>query len=85
MSHRTAIIRNAGIGMRDGSSEPCMWFDAYVEECVTSPQVLSWNEAGIAFRDADVHDVREFNGKPCVVDHDDDLKISRYVRMWGPL
>ena len=62
-----AIMKNVGIGMRD-TNNPCLWFDACIDESGRALQVLSWKEAQQVIKESDVYDVKNLEGKACIVD-----------------
>ena len=62
-----AIMKNVGIGMRD-TNNPCLWFDACIDESGRALQVLSWGTALHVIKESGVYDVKNLEGKACIVD-----------------
>lgn len=65
-----AIMRNVSFGMRD-TSHPCMWFEVKMDEGSASFLMLSWEKAGQVIKDADIKDVKDFDGHACWVEVED--------------
>jgi|HubBroStandDraft_6_1064221.scaffolds.fasta_scaffold3031126_2 hypothetical protein len=74
-----AVIRNVHVGGGDRGI-PCLWFDTYISESSGALQVIDWETAGELLRKGNVYDVKELNGKPCWVEHDDN--IIRFLELW---
>lgn len=77
MREEMAIMKGVSVGMRD-TGHPCMWFSVN-QEGSGSLQVLSWKEAEELIRKADVYDIKELNGKACIVEVDGNF--MRFKRM----
>jgi hypothetical protein len=77
MSEQMAIIRNVGIGARD-VGRACLWFDTYITESSAALQIVTWEDAAKIL--AKVYDVKELEGRPCVVDVQG--QIIKFVRLW---
>ena len=74
-----AIIKGVGIGMRD-CREPVLWFDVHIASGGAALQVLNWTEAKKLIADYSLYDVRNLEGKPCLVVRDQDY--LRYHSAW---
>ncbi len=66
-----AVIQDVGIGMRDCRA-PCLFFTVKMLHCV-SLQILNWESAAELIKTSKVYDVKELNGKMCVVSSKDRL------------
>ncbi len=60
-------MKDVGIGMRDGCG-PCLWFTSYISEGGAALQILSWEEANKVIKDTGVYDVKNLEGRACIVD-----------------
>lgn len=72
-----AIMKGVSIGMRDAGT-PVMWFSTN-QEGSGALQVLGWEDAAKLIREANVYDIKELNGKACIVERDGN--IMRFKRM----
>lgn len=75
---KMAIIKDVGIGLRD-AGVPILWFTVYVSECGAALQIFNWNDAGKLIKEAGVYAVTQLEGKPCLVDEDNQL--IKFVRI----
>ena len=77
MSEQMAIIRKPGFGMRD-MNEPGLWFDIYTSDNSAALQVFHGDAALDVIRAYGVYDVKDLEGKPCLVEAAHGM--MRYVR-----
>ena len=61
-----AIIKNVGIGMRN-CHYPVLWFDVHIAEGEPALQVLNWAQAEQLIKDYHLYDVKNLEGKACLV------------------
>ena len=73
-----AIITNVGLGCR-GEKYPMLWFIVNVVDGSGALQTFSMKEAEKIIMDAGVYDVKDLEGKPCLVINDDNT--IRFVKV----
>jgi hypothetical protein len=56
----------------------CLWFNTYITESSAALQVINWEDAAKLL--ATVYDVKELNGRPCVVNVEGNM--IKFVRLW---
>ena len=64
-----AIIKGVGIGIRDCNA-PVLWFSVEMLHG-GALQIFPWNEARQVILDFSVRDVRDLEGRACIVDSGD--------------
>lgn len=72
-----AIIKGPGFGLRD-TGRPCLWFLVDTLDG-GSLQVFYGDQAYTIIKEANVYDVKDLEGKPCVVTSNNG--IQTFVRM----
>lgn len=77
MAEQLAIIREVGYGCRD-IGQPCLFFTVKTEN-YCSLQILNEQEAGDLIKESGVYDVKELEGKPCIINRDNHL--IKFVRL----
>ena len=83
MSEQTAFIKDVGFGCRD-VGQPCLFFSTYIEESVGALQILTGDEALEVIRESGVYDVKDLEGRPCIVDTTQGTMIV-FKRLWKKL
>lgn len=78
MQEEMAIIEGVGFGMRD-AGRPILWFGIRMLSG-GSLQVLSVSEAVKMIEENDVRDIKDLNGKPCIVRVDG--QIVKFVKLF---
>ncbi len=61
-----AVIRGVGYGNRD-VGKPCLWFTTYISETTGALHVFTGDEANQFIRSSGVYDIRDLDGKACIV------------------
>lgn len=79
MSRRVmAIMKNVELKYEDHNQEVCLWFDAFLDENSVAMQILPKGQYGKFLEDYEVSSIKELEGKPVWVYHDND-----YVKLHG--
>lgn len=63
-----ATIQGVGFGMRDIPDGPGLWFSVEWEGYLGALQAFSWEESKQIITDANVYDIKELNGKRCIIE-----------------
>jgi hypothetical protein len=77
VTEELAIISGVRVGMRD-CHNPVVSFSVRYCDGLASLQVLSWEEAGMAIKEAWITDLSTLEGKTCVVERKDNY--AQFVR-----
>lgn len=60
------VVTGVGFGMRNGN-EPALWFSIEILEG-HSLQIFNLESAGKLIKESKVYDIRNLEGKPCIVE-----------------
>ena len=69
------IIKKVGYGLYD-TSYPCLYFTVYVSEGLASLQIMSGKQADKFITAYGVSDVKDLNGKPVWVEHENRMMTN---------
>ena len=82
MTEQLAIIKDVSIGIKDAPYNPCLYFLTYIAEGLASAHYLTWDEAAIVLKDANISDIKYLNGKPCWVEAEGNMiKFLRIAKI----